>query len=83
MKSALVGEHGLRFRHLHLALKPGQPIKISSEGLRQNLERHLPIQLRIGGLVDLAHAPLTDEGGDVVVAEAGADFESHGLCVIY
>ncbi len=29
--------------------------------------------LGVGGLVDLAHPPLADEGDDVVVAESGAD----------
>ncbi len=33
----------------------------------------------IGGLIDLAHAPLADEGGDVVVGESGADLERHWL----
>ena len=32
-----------------------------------------PVQLGISGLIDLAHAPLADEGGDVIVAEAGTD----------
>ena len=27
----------------------------------------------------MAHAALPDEGGDLVVAESGADFESHEL----
>ncbi len=31
------------------------------------------------GLPDLAHAALADEGGDVVVAEAGADGQGHVL----
>ena len=31
----------------------------------------------VGGLVDLAHAPLADEGGDIVMAEAGADLKGH------
>ena len=27
----------------------------------------------------LSHAPLADEGGDLIVAESGANFESHKL----
>ena len=34
---------------------------------------------RIGGLIDLAHAPLANEGGDVIVAESGADGKGHRL----
>ncbi len=40
-------------------------------------KEHVPIQLRVGGLPDLAHAALAEEGGDVVVAERGTDFERH------
>ena len=39
--------------------------------------------LGIGGLIDLAHAPLADEGGHVVMRESGADFQSHGQCRSY
>ncbi len=50
-----------------LALAPGKPIRITRERFGENLERHLALELRIGGLIDLAHAPLTDEGDHVVV----------------
>ena len=33
----------------------------------------------ISGLIDLSHAPLADEVGDVVVAESGNDFQCHGF----
>ena len=65
--------------HLSLTLEPGKAIRISGERLRQDLERHLPVQLGIGGLIDLAHAAFANEGSDVVMAESGADFESHEL----
>ena len=54
-------------------------ISESSVQVGQDLQRHLAVQRGIGGLVDLPHAPLADEGGDIVVAEAGADCETHGL----
>ena len=41
--------------------------------LATDLQRYLAVQLGIGGLIDLAHAPLANEGGDVVVPEAGTD----------
>ncbi len=34
-------------------------------------------ELGVGGLPDLAHAALAEEGGHVVVAEAGADGQGH------
>ena len=67
-----------RGKHLRLSLEPREAIRISRKRLR-DLERHLPVQLRISGLIDLSHAPLADEGGDIVVAESGADVEGHGL----
>ena len=39
----------------------------------QPIQRDLPVQLRIGGLIGLPHAALADEGGDIVVSEAGTD----------
>ncbi len=33
----------------------------------------LPVQCGIDGLIDLAHAPLADEGGHVIVGDTGAD----------
>ena len=38
---------------------------------------NLPVQLRIGGLIYLAHAALADEGGHVVMGEAGANLQGH------
>ena len=43
--------------NLRLPLKPRQAIRISRKRLRQYLQRHLAIQLGIGGLIDLFHAP--------------------------
>ena len=34
--------------------------------------------LEVPPAIDLSHAPLADEGGDIVVAESGADGEGHG-----
>ena len=39
---------------------------------------YLAVQLRVGRLPDLAHAALTEEGGDVGVPEAGAGGQGHG-----
>ena len=39
----------------------------------------MPIELGVGGLVDLAHAPLADEGGDAAVRDAVTYGEGHGV----
>ena len=54
-------------------LEPCEAIRISGKRLGQDLQCHLTVQLGIGGLIDLAHAPLADEGGHVIVGDAGAD----------
>ena len=66
-------------KNLRLSLEPSEAIRISGERLGQNLQRHLPVQLGIGGLIDLAHTPLADEGGHVIVAESGTDGQGHRL----
>ena len=66
-------------KNLRLTLEPCETIRIGRKRLGQDLQRHLAVQLGIGGLLDLAHPALTDEGGHVVMREAGADFERHGV----
>ncbi len=61
------------------SLEPCQPLRVSRECCWEDLERHLALELRISRLIDLPHPTLADEGGDVVMAEAGADFEGHEL----
>ena len=60
-------------------LEPRQPVWICGESFRQDLQRHLAVELSVGGLVDLAHPAFADFGGDIVVAESGADLERYGL----
>ena len=64
---------------LCFSLKPCEAVRIGRECFRQNLQRHLAVELGIGGLIDLPHPAFADEGGDVVMAEAGTDDEGHGL----
>ena len=58
---------------LGFTLKPRKPIRISRKRLGQYLEGDLSPELGIGGLIDLPHAPLADEGGDVVMGDAVTD----------
>ena len=64
---------------LRFPLKPGEPVWICREGVGQDLQGDLAVELRVGDLPDLAHAPLAQERGDVVVPEAGAGTQRHGL----
>ena len=51
--------------------------RVISEGVRQDLEGHGSIQLRVPGPIHLAHAALADEGGDFVGAKADTWAEGH------
>ena len=63
--------------NLGFELEPVEAIWIVCERLGEDLNRDLAVQLGIGGLIDLSHAPLADEGGHVVMADSGADCEGH------
>jgi hypothetical protein len=58
--------------NLRLPLEPGKAVRVSGEGVGEDLQRDLAVELGVGGLPDLAHASLADEGGHVVMPEAGA-----------
>jgi hypothetical protein len=62
---------------LRFPLEPREPIRLSREGVGQDLQRDLAVELGVGGLPDQAHAPLADEGGHVVVPKAVADLKCH------
>ena len=57
-----------------------QPVGISGERVGEDLQRDVAAELGVCGAIDLPHAPLADEGGHVVMAEAVTDGQSHELC---
>ena len=64
---------------LRLPLEPGEAVRISGEGVGQDLQGDLAVELRVGRLPDLAHAAFPEQGGHVVVAESSADVQGHRL----
>ena len=48
------------------------------EEIRQDFQRHVPVQLRVPGPIHFPHAASADEGGDFIGAEARAWAEGHG-----
>ena len=63
-----------RSQNLCLTLEPRESFWVSRERFRQDLERHLALELGIRRLIDLPHPTLADEGGHVVAPYA---LESH------
>ena len=62
---------------LRLALEPLAVAPVLAEAIRQNLDRHLAVETRVAGTVDLAHAALTGQRHDLVTPEAGSRFQDH------
>ena len=63
------------------AFKPGEPIRIVREGLGQDLQCHVPVELGVSGAIHLPHAAFADLGGDTVWAEGGAGGQRHNQFV--
>ena len=59
--------------------EPFQGLYISLVPLRQDLYGDFTAQSRVRRPIHLTHTAFANEGGDVVVAESGADFRRHGL----
>ncbi len=64
---------------LHFPLKPGHSLGIRGKLLGQDLQRHVPVQLGIGGTVDHSHAAFTDLLQNLVMANGRADHASSWL----
>ena len=67
---------------LGFVLEPGEAfriIRIIREKVRQDFEGHIPVEFDVPGSIHLSHPALTDEGGDFIRPEAGADAEGHVL----
>ena len=52
---------------------------ISREDVGEDLQGNLAVELRVGGLPDLSHAALAEEGSHIVAPEAGAGTQGHDL----
>jgi len=61
-------------------LKPAHALGIGGKLLGQDLERHVPVELGIGGAVDGAHTAFTDFLQDLVRADGCSD-DGYAPCV--
>lgn len=67
-----------RGRRPRLLLEPLQALGIGGQLLPKHFDRHLPPELHVFGLVDLAHAAGPQERHDLERAELGAGSQGHG-----
>ena len=68
-----------RGQDLGFTFEPGEAVWIIREGLGQDFQCHVPIELRISRSIHLTHAAFADLGGNFVRAEPGADLKGHRL----
>jgi hypothetical protein len=61
-----------------LAFEAHQPLGIKGEPIRHDLEGNVSVQRRVTGAVHLAHTADSDDGDDLMSANASAGCERHG-----
>ncbi len=60
-----------------LQLEATQSVRVSREGLRKHLERHVPGEARVAGAEHLAHAARAEQSEDLIGADARAGSQWH------
>ena len=71
-----------RGQDLCFPLKAAHALGIGGKLLGQDFQRHVPVQLGIGGTVDLAHPTLAYQFQDFVMANGGADYGAIPLVML-
>ena len=66
-----------RCEQLSSAFEAGDAFGISGDRLRQDLYRHIPIEVPVVSAVHLAHSPGAEHRADFVGAEARAFRQAH------
>jgi len=62
-------------KDVRLALETGAPVGVARDGVRQDLERHVPLQLQIAGAIDLAHSARAERCQNLILTKRGAGAE--------
>ena len=62
---------------LRLPLEPGEAVGVLGEGVGEDLQGDLAVELGIGRLPDLAHPAFAEFGGDTVMPQPCADAKRH------
>jgi hypothetical protein len=62
---------------LRFPLEAGEPVGVPGDGLGQDLDGHVALQLRVRGPVDLAHAAGADLRGDLIGTDTAAGCQRH------
>jgi hypothetical protein len=65
-----------------LALESREPLRVAGHRRRQYLDRDLPLEARVGGAIDLAHAAFAEQTENLVGPETLTGGEGHGDGII-
>ncbi len=68
-------------KHLSLATKARQSIRLVREQLRQDLDRNVALQARVASTIDLAHPAGAKRAEHFVVAESSVNGQRHEAAV--
>src|SRR5215471_13253783 len=71
-----------RSQHFGLALEASHAARITSEGIGENLQRHVALQLGVAGAVDLAHTALSDKRENFVGPQMVSYGQRHKIGLI-
>ncbi len=66
-----------RGQQLGLAFEAGQPLGAVGEDLREQFDRDVAVERRVGGAPDRTHPALTDLLGQLVVQQSSSGFAGH------
>jgi hypothetical protein len=69
-----------RGEDLRLTPESRESIRVRRERIRQHLQSIVPLERRVVGPPDLAHAAFTNEGGDFIRTDACAGCQGHVVC---
>jgi hypothetical protein len=62
-----------RRQHARFTLESRHALAVTTERFRKKLDRNIAAELRVGGLVNVAHAARSEVTRDLVVCEFGSD----------
>jgi hypothetical protein len=64
-------------KHFGFTLEARELVDVRCHGLRENLDGDGPLQVRVGGPIDLTHTTHAELGTNLVRAESGARDQRH------
>jgi hypothetical protein len=66
-----------RGQHFGFALKAANALGVAGDGVRQDLDRDIPFELRVARSIDFSHAAASDERCDLIGPQFLANFQGH------